>query len=318
MIKDLFVEQRRLVNGFFDSIDANVVEELVQRLLSCHGTVFFSGIGKSGFVAEKVATMMVSLGTKASYLSPTNTLHGDLGIVHAGDVFVFMSKSGESEELLHLVPFLRNKGVFLVAIVCNKESRLCRACDFVVELPVERELCPFDLAPTTSAAVQMIFGDIIAVALMKAKSFSIEEYASNHPAGSIGKRATLKVKDLMLCGEDVPLCRPHDLLVDVLVELSNKRCGCLVVADENKAMKGIFTDGDLRRALQAKGATIMDATLEELMLKTPRSIAPDVLAWHAMKKMEEDQKHPITVLPVIDDTRVVGIIKMHDIIQSGL
>jgi len=317
-LKRLFEQQRALVDHFFANVDHSSVQKLLDLILNCKGVVFFSGVGKSGIVAEKIAMTMVSTGTRAFCIPPTNALHGDLGVVGEGDIVVFMSKSGESDELISLVPYVRNKGAIPIALVSNQQSRLEKACDDSVYLPLERELCPFDLAPTTSAAIQLLFGDVLAVALMEAKNFSLGDYASNHPAGRIGKRITLTVTDLMLKGDALPLAGQDDLLGDSLVELSNKRCGTLLIVDDQMRLLGIFTDGDLRRALQGRGGEVLGTPLGELMTRTPRSVAPGLLAYEAIKVMESDQKRAITVLPVVESDRVVGLIKMHDLVQSGL
>lgn len=262
---------------------------------------------------------MTSTGSKAFYLSPTNALHGDIGIINEHDIFVMLSKSGETDELLNLVPYLRNKHVKIVAIVSSPASRLAKASDFTITLPMEKELCPFDLAPTTSTAIQMIFGDVLTVALMRMHNFSLDQYALNHPAGRIGKRVTVKVQDLMLKGSSVPLCKPDSKLVESLVELSNKRCGCLLIVNEEMTLQGIFTDGDLRRALQKHGAVALERPICELMSPKPRFIDSKKLAWEAMQQMEADQKNAITCMPVLDENRkVLGLIRLHDIIQSGI
>lgn len=319
MLKDLFEREKVALDYFFDHLDFKSVEFLFELLKSCKGMIILTGIGKSGLIAEKIALTMTSTGTRAYFLSPTNALHGDIGIVSKEDVFLLISKSGESEELLQMLPFLRNKGVKLVALISNPNSRLAKACDHIVVLPIEKELCPFDLVPTTSAVCQMIFGDVLAIALMKHKNFSLMEYAANHPAGKIGRKLTLRVKDLMLKEKDLPLCAPNDRLGDTLVELSNKRCGCVLIADKEKKLMGIFTDGDLRRALQTHGSKALDANMKELMTASPRFIKDEEMAFRALAIMEEDQKHPITVLAVVDeDRKVTGLIKMHDLVQSGL
>lgn len=319
MLKELFNKEREALNHFFDHLDIATTEQLFTYLKDCKGLIILTGIGKSGLVAEKIALTMTSTGSRAFFLSPSTALHGDIGIVSREDIFLMISKSGESDELLHMIPFLRNKGVKIVAIVNNEDSRLAKACDLKVVLPLEEELCPFNLAPTTSTVIQMIFGDVMAIALMMYKQFSLADFAMNHPAGKIGRRLTLRVKDLMLTGPSVPLCSPRHKLVDTLVELSNKRCGCVLIIDEQQSLKGIFTDGDLRRKLQEHGPAALDTTMEDLMTTTPRYILSEEMASHALHIMEADQKHPITVLPVLDEGRkVVGVIKMHDIVQSGL
>ena len=319
-IKKLFEDQKQHLNYFFSHISLEDAERLLETLYRCQGLLFFTGVGKSGLVAKKIAVTLTSTGTRALYLSPTNALHGDIGMVKEEDTFIFLSKSGESDELMNLIPYLRNKGAKLIAITSKKECRLLTLCDDFIVLPLEKELGPLNLTPTTSTTIQMIFGDVLTVALMEKKKFHLEQYQMNHPAGKIGKQLLLKVQDLMLTDERIPLCHPEDRLVDVLVDLSNKRCGCLLITSKENQLKGIFTDGDLRRALQKHGPQALELTMENLMTTQPRSISPDVLAVDAMSEMESDQKRPITVLPVVHskDKKVVGIIKMHDILQSGL
>ncbi len=318
MLKKLFEDQRAALNAFFDRIEIKKAQKLLERLQLVKGTIFLTGVGKSSYVARKIAVTLTSTGTRALYLSPTDALHGDIGIVSPEDTFIFLSKSGESEELLNLIPALRNKGAYLVALVCKEGSRLQKACDEMILLPLTRELCPFDLAPTTSTAIQMIFGDTLAVALMQAKGFEIEEYKLNHPAGRIGRQMLLKVADLMLTGDQLPLCTPNAILVDMLVELSKKQAGCLIIV-ENGKLCGIFTDGDLRRALEKEGAKALDKKMRDLMVPCARTIDPEALATLALHEMEKNQKSPITVLPVVDkEKKLLGLIKMHDILQSGI
>lgn len=319
MLKDLFTRKKQYLSHFFDALDLNVTEQFFDILRECKGLIVFTGVGKSGLIAKKIAVTMTSVGSRAVYLSPTNALHGDLGMLTNQDLFIMLSKSGESDELLHLIPFLRNKGVKLLGIVSNENSRLARACDFFVTLPVEKELCPFNLAPTTSSTIQLIFGDIMAIALMNHKKMTIDQYAMNHPAGSIGKRLTIKVQDMMLKGSQLPICSEQDKLVDILVELSNKRCGCILIVDKQNVLQGIFTDGDLSRALLKHGKPVLDLTMDQLMTKTPRTIQADKLAWDAMKLMEADPKHAIQCLAVIDENKQLqGLIKLHDLVQAGL
>lgn len=319
MLKELLDNQRSYTEHFFRALNLQPIEQLVQLLLQSQGILFFTGVGKSGLVAKKVAFTMVSTGTRAFYLSPTDAVHGDLGMVSSRDVFIMLSKSGESDELLNLVPAIRNKGATLVGVVCNSQSRLAAACHMTIPLPFQRELCPFDMAPTMSTTAQLLFGDLLAIALMRHKNFSLDQYALNHPSGQIGKRITLKVKDLMLTGERIPLCGPEDRLGQILVELSNKRCGCILITDHNRKLLGIFTDGDLRRTLQKFGGQVLEARMQDIMNSHPSSIGPEVLAWEAMTLMEADYQRRIMMLPVIDsDQKVLGLLHLHDIIQSGL
>lgn len=318
MLKDLLNNQKEYLSDFIDRLDLKQAEQFLEELFNCKGVLIFTGVGKSGLVAEKIAVTMTSTGSRALFLSPINALHGDIGIISDQDVVVMISKSGESEELLQLIPTIRNKHAKILSIVNNPNSRLSKSSDFSITLPIKRELCPFDVVPTTSTMTQTLFGDVLAIALMQRKNFTMDAFAANHPAGRIGKRIITKVSDLMLRGSAIPLCSPKDKLVDTLVELSNKRCGCVLIVDAEQRMMGIFTDGDLRRALQNKGSNVLEQPMENLMIKTARKIGPENLAWEAMRVMEGDQKNAITVLPVLENEKVVGLIKLHDIIQSGL
>lgn len=319
MLQELLEKERLSLDYFFDHIDLSAAEKIFDLMNGCQGTILFTGVGKSSIVAKKIAVTMTSTGSKALYLSPTNALHGDIGIVNKQDIFVMLSKSGESDELLNLLPYLKQKGVTTIAFVSNASSRLSKACDHTLHLPLAKELCPFDLAPTTSTVIQMIIGDLLAIALMQSKNFTMDQFALNHPAGRIGKRISLKVEELMLKGQQLPISKPHTKLIDSLVELSNKRCGCLLVVDDQNTLQGIFTDGDLRRALQKNGYEALNSSINNLMTSSPRWIAPQALAWQALQLMEAIPQKEITVLPVLDDNkRVLGLIKMHDILQSGI
>jgi len=312
----LFETFRSHLNQFFDTVDAEKLSKVFEALLSCEGLIVISGVGKSGLIAQKIAATFVSTGTRTVFLDPTDALHGGIGILSSRDVFLALSKSGESEELLELIPFVRKKGAKIIAVVSDPTSRLAKASDLIAHLPVMKELCPFDLAPTTSTTIQLIFGDILAIALMKAKQFAASDFAMNHPAGFLGKKSTLKVADLMVKGNDLPLCRGKDLLIDVLHELTSKRSGCILVVDETSSLEGIFTDGDLRRAIFLKKEKALQMSMHSLMTKSPRTTSPQQLAIAALRKMEEEG--PVTVLPVIDKKQVTGLLRMHDILQSGL
>ncbi len=314
----LVSDLRTSLDHFFSGVDIPSIAALAAKVQQSKGTLFFCGVGKSGIIARKIATTISSTGTRALLLSPLDALHGDIGAVFAGDIVVLLSKSGETEELLTLLPALRNKGAELVAVVSNDRSRLARACDKVILLPLSKELCPFDMSPTTSTVGQLIFGDLLAMALMRSKKISLEDFIQNHPGGRIGKRHMIRVRDLMLTGNKVPLGTPKDTLVDMLVELSNKQCGCVVIVDEKMQLEGVFTDGDLRRSIQKHGMKALQTSMSHLMTKSPRFIGPDALAHEALHLMEADQKRPITVLIVVEAGKVVGVIKMHDILQSGI
>ncbi|QHN85694.1 putative arabinose 5-phosphate isomerase [Arachis hypogaea] len=263
-LTDLFKEQQRHLNFFFDRMDHSQTLSFTRALLRATGTIFFTGVGKSGFVANKISQTLVSLGIRSAFLSPVDALHGDIGILSAADILVLLSKSGATDELLRLVPCARAKGARLIAVTSVQGCVLEAVCDMNVHLPLERELCPFNLAPVTSTAIQMVFGDTVAIALMGARNLSKEEYAGNHPAGKIGKSLIFKVKDLMKKEDELPICKESDLIMDQLVELTSKGCGCLFVVDDGRHLIGTFTDGDLRRTLKASGQGIFKLTVGEM------------------------------------------------------
>ncbi|MBS0621068.1 MAG: KpsF/GutQ family sugar-phosphate isomerase [Verrucomicrobia bacterium] len=318
MLDELLQQQRSFLAHYFDHLDLQEVQAALEMCLNTKGLIIFTGVGKSGIIAEKIAMTLVSTGTKALYLPPTNFLHGDIGILGKEDLFILMSRSGEAEELLSLVPFAKRREARTLAVVCNPQSRLARACDLFVNLPFEKELCPFDLAPTTSTAVQLLFGDLLAVALMRSKQFDLSTYALNHPSGAIGKKMHVLVDEIMYTGDQIPLARPCDKLLDVLVELSNKKCGALLIADEEGQFCGIFTDGDLRRALQTAGSDVLQKPMSALMTRSALHIEKGVLAWEALRLMQRDPKRLVMVLPVLDKGKVAGVLRMHEIVQSGI
>jgi arabinose-5-phosphate isomerase len=304
----LLSEQKEAIDPFFQKLDLQQMEGVLADCLQCKGTIILTGVGKSGIIAEKVAMTLLSTGTRALYLPAYNLLHGE------GDVALLLSKSGETAELLGLVPYLKERGCRVVAAVSEEGSALGKVADRQVLLPVEKELCPFDLAPTISTTVQLLFGDLLAVALMKKKGISVETFAVNHPSGAIGEKLALFVRDVMKTGDDLPLCGPEERLIDVIVTLSDKRCGCLLVVTEERKLLGVFTDGDLRRALQTKGTEVMEMKVNELMSDDPITVQADELAYVALKKMQEKQY--VMIAPVIGNDRVIGLIRMHDIVQK--
>ncbi|XP_010246798.1 PREDICTED: probable arabinose 5-phosphate isomerase [Nelumbo nucifera] len=314
----LFKSQQKYLNYFFQNLDLSQALSFTQTLLNTKGTIFFTGVGKSGFVAQKISQTLVSLGIRSGFLSPVDALHGDIGILSKSDLLVFFSKSGNTEELLRLVPCAKAKGAFLISVTSSKGNLLTNVCDLNVHLPLERELCPFDLAPVTSTAIQMVFGDTVAIALMGAKNLTKNGYAANHPAGRIGKSLIFKVKDVMKKKEELPVCREGDLIMDQLVELTSKGCGCLLVVDNGYHLIGTFTDGDLRRTLKASGEGIFKLTVGEMCNRNPRTIGPDAMAVEAMQKMESPPS-PVQFLPVIDHQDIViGIVTLHGLVSAGL
>ncbi len=319
MLNKIFELQNRYIDYYFSKLDLEEADEMLKELLMCQGTLFFTGVGKSGFIAQKIAATILSTGTKALFISPLDALHGDLGIVDKDDIFIILSKSGETEELIDLVPFVKQRGAKTMALTSNEGSSLAKLCSFHIHLPLERELCPFDLAPTTSMNIQLLFGDLITVSLMKAKNFSLSAYARNHPSGRIGKRAHITVEDLMVVGDKIPSVEGEASLFQSVVELTNKHCGCVLVVSKEGLLEGILTDGDLSRLLKDFGEETLKKPISEFMTENPRSVFKKAMAWDALQQMEERPSSPITVLPVVNQNGVLeGLIKMHDILQEGV
>ena len=318
MLKQLLEESKSQLDFFFDSVDTDQFEHIFNMCASCSGLLIFTGVGKSGIIAEKIANTLASTGTRALYLPALNFLHGDIGVLSEGDLVFMLSKSGEAEDLLNLLPFIRQKKAKTIGVTSSTHSRLAKGCDEHMLLPIEKELCHFNLVPTTSSEVQLIFGDVLSIALMKHKEFSLTDYAHNHPFGSIGKKMTLSVKDIMLSGENLPLCLSDSKLSDVLLELTQKKCGALVVVNDKHKLQGIFTDGDLRRALQRHGPDILSHEIKDLMTTTAICIDLNSLAWDAMREMQKNPNKWVMVTPVTENDRVVGLLRMHDIIQAGI
>lgn len=313
--RNLIDQQKNRLDYFFSHLSALDAEKMLTIVQDTEGLIFFSGVGKSGNIASKLADTFLSLGKRAFFLDPLKAVHGDLGAICEKDLLIMLSKSGETKELLHLIPYVKEKKAKICAWVCRKGSKLENKADFSLYLPMEKELCPFDLVPTTSAAIQLMFGDLLAVALMQQKKFTLEEYAKNHPSGSIGKKISYTVEDLMLKEKNLPLCSKKDLLKDILVDFSEKKCGCIIVVDEKNQVEGIFTDGDLRRALQKESSEVLKASMQQLMNKNFIYTSKSQKLQKALELMQTDAKKWVSALPVLEDNKIIGLLRMHDIIH---
>lgn len=318
MIKELISRSKEYLDEFYTQLDPHQIETILGLCLQAKGHVFLSGIGKSGFIAKKIAMTLVSCGTKSLFLDPLNLLHGDLGIVDEGDVIIVMSKSGHTKELIEMVPYIKKQGAIVIACVSAKDSPLEKVADVAIYLPVVAELDDHNLVPTTSTQVQLIFGDILTMGVMKSKGIGLDRYATYHPAGSIGKKLLTKVEEIMLPESQVPFCHPDVFIKDILVELTSKKCGCVVVSDDKKAIKGIFTDGDLRRSLQNLGVEALDMPVSSLMSAKPFCISKDITAFEAKKAMQTDSQTWINVLPIVEGEQVIGLLRLHDILKAGI
>ena len=296
-------------------LNAQAVEAAIDLLINCRGKVILSGVGKSGIVAQKIAATLNSIGVMSVCLHPCDALHGDLGIVGTTDVGLILSNSGETEELIEMVPHLKHRQVPVIAILGNLDSTLAKLTDVVLDASVDREACPLNLAPTTSTTVALAIGDALAMTLMQLKQLTPENFALNHPAGRLGKRLTLTVKDLMHSAIDNPTILPEASWL----EITQGGLGAVNVVDEDGKLLGLITDGDLRRVFSKLHPAELE-TIEALSVMTshPITVSPDQLAYEALQLME-NRTSQIAVLPVIDETqRCLGLIRLHDIARSGL
>ncbi len=287
----------------------------VDLILNTRGKIVVSGLGKSGIVGKKIAATFTSTGTPALYLHPSESLHGDLGVVSDNDTALFISKSGQTDELQVLLPFFKRKNIPIIGMTANKDSELARASNILLYVPIEKEACPYDLAPTVSTTVFLALGDALAMVVMEQKNFKAEDFAALHPGGTIGKRFWLKVKDMMVTGEQIPVVHISSPMKDVIIEMTQKR-GITSVVDDKGKVVGVITDGDLRRLLERKGEKIFTFTAGEVMTTNPKIISPDALAYTAARKMEE---YKITALIVVDeDKKPIGVIHLHDLMKANV
>lgn len=295
------------------------IDRVMELLIACSGKVVIVGVGKSGIIAQKIAATMTSTGTAALYLHPSDALHGGLGIVTSSDVVIVLSNSGETDEIVAMLPYLKHRSVPIISIVGNLNSTLARRSDAVLDASVDQEACPLNLAPTTSTTVALAMGDALAMTLMKRKGHTLDDFAGNHPAGRLGKRLTLKVEDLMHGGHDNPIIPSESNWMAVVQAISKGGLGAVNVIDASGRLTGIITDGDLRRAIQSRDhAALESLKSEEIMTADPVVVSSATLAYDALRLME-DRPSQISVLPVVDGDRVcVGLIRLHDIVRSGL
>jgi arabinose-5-phosphate isomerase len=306
------------------SIEAKAIQDLIARLdgsfsaavrliLERHGRVVVSGIGKSGHIARKIASTLASTGTPAFFVHPAEASHGDLGMVLREDVFIALSNSGESAEVLAIVPLLKRQGAKLIAFTGNPESTLAREADVHLYASAEKEACPLNLAPTASTTAALALGDALAVALMHAKGFTRDEFALSHPGGTLGRRLLTYVRDVMRTGDSAPKIGQGATLMDALLEMSRRGMGMTAVLDDSQRVIGIFTDGDLRRTLE-KGADPRATPIRSVMATSPRTIAPDRLAAEAVEIMERNKISQILV--VDEEKRLIGALNMHDLFRA--
>ncbi|MEW6675344.1 MAG: KpsF/GutQ family sugar-phosphate isomerase [Nitrospirota bacterium] len=303
------------VLGLTDKLNNNF-EKAVELLYTSKGRVVVTGMGKSGLVGKKIAATLASTGTPAFFLHPAEASHGDLGMVTERDIIIAISNSGETEELVGLIPFLKRFNVKLISMTGNQNSTLAKASDVTLDISVKEEACPLGIVPTASTTATLAMGDALAVALLIKRGYKEEDFAFFHPRGSIGKRLFIKVKDLMHTGDSLPTVSLNTPMSKTVIEMSSKRLGHTVVLDNENKIAGIITDGDLRRGIEKWGERLFELTAEEVMTGNPKTISEEELAAKALSIMES---YSITALVVPDkDGRAIGIIHLHDILKQGI
>ncbi len=287
----------------------------VELLTLCQGKIIISGMGKSGIIAQKIAATMSSTGSTALFLHPADAAHGDLGIVNRDDIVLCLSKSGTTEELNFIIPALRQIGAKIIAMTGNQRSFLAMNADIALDTSVEKEACPYDLAPTTSTTAMLAMGDALAISLMQQKKFTQRDFALTHPKGSLGRRLTVKVSDIMAKGDALPLVATSASVTDLILEMTSKRYGVSGVVNGEGSLCGIFTDGDLRRLVQS-GREFLSLTADSVMTANPKTVTPGTMATECLAILETWR---ITQLLVCDASqRPVGMVHIHDLMSLGL
>ena len=307
-------------------MEAEAVAELEQRiggdfaracelLLATPGRVIVTGMGKSGHIANKVAATLASTGTPSFYVHPGEASHGDMGMITADDSVLALSNSGSTPELLTLLPLLKRQGNTLISMTGNPASELAKASDAHLDSSVATEACPLDLAPTSSTTTALVMGDALAIALLEARGFTAEDFAFSHPGGTLGRKLLLKVSDVMQSGDELPIVAPATVMADALFEISSKGLGMTTVIDDSGALLGVFTDGDLRRALDAK-KDLNSTAIAELMSTNVKTVTSDMLAAEALRIMEENK---ISSLAVVErDSRLTGVVHLLSLLRAGI
>ena len=311
--KDVIQTEADSVLKLKDRIDQNF-DEVCQILKNCMGKVVLIGMGKSGHIAKKISSTLASTGTPSFYIHPAEAGHGDLGMISHDDVVIMISYSGESDEIISLLPGIKRMNVPIISMTGNANSLIASSSDFHLDISVDNEACPNNLAPTSSTTATLVMGDAIAVSLMSLNNFTSDDFAMSHPSGSLGRRLLTLVSSIMKSGEDIPKVTKEILLIDSLLVMSEKALGMVLIA-ENEKLVGIFTDGDLRRALESN-VDFQKLTIQDVMTKGCKSIEPQEPALIAMQLME---KYSLNSLPVVDSSNnIVGAINMHTLIQAKL
>lgn len=315
MGKDVLLKEANAILQVMEGLD-ETFELMVEALEACEGRVVLTGIGKSGLIAKKISSTLSSVGTPSLYLHPADSLHGDLGMVQKGDIFFIVSNSGESEEIVKILPWIKRMGIHTLVMSGNKQSTIARYGDLVMIVSVD-EACPYNIVPTSSTTAMLALGDALAIALMRKRNFQREDFALLHPGGTLGRRLILRVEDLMHTGESVPKVYEDMLMKDVIYEVSSKRLGVAGVFNREEELLGIITDGDLRRALERYG-NMLERQAKEVMVRHPKGIERMALAAYALKRMEQYSITSLFVYDESDGKHPIGIIHIHDLLRAKI
>lgn len=295
-----------------DRID-QTFNDACQLMLSCQGKVILIGMGKSGHIAKKIAATLASTGTPSFYVHPGEAGHGDLGMVNDKDVVIIISYSGESDEIITLLPSIKRLNIAMISMTGNSSSTIAEESDVHLDVSVDQEACPHNLTPTSSTTVALVMGDAIAITLLNARGFTPEDFAKSHPSGALGRRLLTLVSNIMKSADDIPIVSKETSIIDSLLVMSQKSLGMVLITDKNNTLLGIFTDGDLRRAIE-KNINFQDLSIKDVMTQNCKSIQPNKPALIALQMMEE---YSLNSLPVVDDNnQVIGAINMHTLMQA--
>ncbi|MEZ5460585.1 KpsF/GutQ family sugar-phosphate isomerase [Dokdonella sp.] len=309
----VIVTEARAIEALQARVNGNFLRAC-QLMFECQGRVVVIGIGKSGHIARKIAATLASTGTPAFFVHPAEASHGDLGMITHKDVVLSLSNSGETDELLTILPLIKRQNVPLIALTGNEFSSLAKLADVHLDVSVSEEACPLGLAPTASTTAALVMGDALAIALLEARGFTSEDFARSHPAGTLGRRLLVRISDIMHSGKQIPIVDQHASLTTALVEMTRTGLGMTAVTNELGELLGVFTDGDLRRAVDDANIDLRDTPVMRLMTSNPKTITADKLAAEAAQVMETHKIHALLV--VSDENRVVGALNIHDLLRA--